>query len=374
MNNDAHGGSRQVAMVGCDEAQAQAWGQRLSLMGCAPVSFDSSDDFLRAVTRGTQGSHFDLLLVVLKDEGAWPVLTSMCKALRLPIFLVANALQRELLAEVLQAAEPEAQGASIDFAVLPVDDFEVELRVREALRRNETLLHPPSVNALFGDYQFIGSRKVVVHKGQDIRLKPREFELALLLFRNTGRLLERDWLWARCGWTRRSSAGAGCSTAAWRTSAASCRCTRTASSCCTQCTDGATSFAMCRARRLQAPWTTRDFRTRRTSRSGWGKSPRHGRRSLSGLGIAPAAAPGRPFVDEIPGAGADPLERCFARGLLRQHEHAALHPSLPEFGLAGIGAFQGLFEVQPARPAFREIEVDGVLGHGVSKNSSPQAV
>jgi len=194
MNNDAHGGSRQVAMVGCDEAQAQAWGQRLSLMGCAPVPFDSSDDFLRAVTRGTQGSHFDLLLVVLKDEGAWPVLTSMCKALRLPIFLVANALQRELLAEVLLAAEPEAQGASIDFAVLPVDDFEVELRVREALRRNETLLHPPSVNALFGDYQFIGSRKVVVHKGQDIRLKPREFELALLLFRNTGRLLERDWL------------------------------------------------------------------------------------------------------------------------------------------------------------------------------------
>jgi DNA-binding response OmpR family regulator len=176
MNNDAHGGSRQVAMVGCDEAQAQAWGQRLSLMGCAPVSFDSSDDFLRAVTRGTQGSHFDLLLVVLKDEGAWPVLTSMCKALRLPIFLVANALQRELLAEVLLAAEPEAQGASIDFAVLPVDDFEVELRVREALRRNETLLHPPSVNALFGDYQFIGSRKVVVHKGQDIRLKPRELD------------------------------------------------------------------------------------------------------------------------------------------------------------------------------------------------------
>lgn len=193
MNNDTHGGSRQVAMVDCDEAQAQAWGQRLSLMGCTPVPFDSSDDFLRAVTR-THGSHFDLLLVVLKDEGAWPVLTSMCKALRLPVFLVANALQRDLLAEVLLAAEPEAQGASIDFAVLPVDDFEVELRVREALRRNETLLHPPSVNALFGDYQFIGSRKVVVHKGQDIRLKPREFELALLLFRNTGRLLERDWL------------------------------------------------------------------------------------------------------------------------------------------------------------------------------------
>ncbi|HEX7865876.1 MAG TPA: winged helix-turn-helix domain-containing protein [Variovorax sp.] len=191
MNNDAHGDSRQVAMVGCDEAQTRAWGQKLRLMGCTPVVFDSSADFLRAATHG---SHFDLLLVVLKDEGAWPVLTSMCKALRLPIFLVANALQRELLAEVLSASDLESQGASIDFAVLPVDDFEVELRVREALRRNETLLHAQAVSALFGDYHFIGNRKVVVHKGEEIRLKPREFELALLLFRNAGRLLEREWL------------------------------------------------------------------------------------------------------------------------------------------------------------------------------------
>lgn len=186
-------GSRQVAMVGCDDAQTQSWGHRLRLMGCTPVRFDSSTDFLLAVTHGSQ---FGLLLVVLKDEGAWPVLTSMCKALRLPIFLVANALQRELLAAVLASADREPNGASIDFAVLPVDDFEVELRVREALRRNQSLLHPQSVSASFGDYQFLGSRKVVVHKGEDIRLKPREFELALLLFRNAGRLLERDWLLA----------------------------------------------------------------------------------------------------------------------------------------------------------------------------------
>jgi DNA-binding response OmpR family regulator len=186
-------GSRQVAMVGCDAAQAQAWGHRLQLMGCTTVRFDSSTDFLLAVTHGSQ---FGLLLVVLKDEGAWPVLTSICKALRLPIFLVANALQRDLLMEVLSAVDTEPHGATIDFAVLPVDDFEVELRVRESLRRNHTLLHPQSVSASFGEYQFIGSRKVVVHKGEDIRLKPREFELALLLFRNAGRLLERDWLLA----------------------------------------------------------------------------------------------------------------------------------------------------------------------------------
>lgn len=186
-------GSRQVAMVGCDEAQTQSWGHRLRLMGCTPVRFDSSSEFLLAVTHGSQ---FGLLLVVLKDEGAWPVLTSMCKALRLPIFLVANALQRELLAAVLSSVDSEPNGATIDFAVLPVDDFEVELRAREALRRNQTLLHPQTVSASFGDYQFLGSRKLVMHKGEDIRLKPREFELALLLFRNAGRLLERDWLLA----------------------------------------------------------------------------------------------------------------------------------------------------------------------------------
>lgn len=185
--------SRQVAMVGCDDAQAQAWGDKLRQMGCTPARFASSAEFLTAVTHGTQ---FGLLLIVLRDESTWPVLTSMCKALRLPIFLVANALQRELLAEVLSAAGTEPTGAGIDFAVLPVGDFEIELRVREALRRNETLLHPQAVSAVFGGYEFRGSRKVVVHKGTEIRLKPREFELALLLFRNAGRLLERDWLLA----------------------------------------------------------------------------------------------------------------------------------------------------------------------------------
>lgn len=191
MNNAQ--GSRHVAMVGCDKAQAKAWGQRLQQIGCTPAPFDSSADFLSAVTHGAP---FDLLLVVLKDEGAWPVLTAMCKALRIPIFLVVNALQRDLLNEVLAVTGSDSPGAGIDFAVLPVDDFEVELRVREALRRNETLLHPHSVSALFGNYHFLGSRKVVVHRGSEIRLKPREFELALLLFRNAGRLLEREWLLA----------------------------------------------------------------------------------------------------------------------------------------------------------------------------------
>lgn len=191
MNNAQ--GSRHVAMVGCDKAQAKAWGQRLQQIGCTSAPFDSSADFLSAVTNGAP---FDLLLVVLKDEGAWPVLTAMCKALRIPIFLVVNALQRDLLNEVLAVTGNDSPGAGIDFAVLPVDDFEVELRVREALRRNETLLHPLSVSALFGSYHFLGSRKVVVHHGSEIRLKPREFELALLLFRNAGRLLEREWLLA----------------------------------------------------------------------------------------------------------------------------------------------------------------------------------
>jgi len=189
----AQQGARRIAMVGCDEAQQAGWGNRLRLMGCDPVCFDDSTDFLLAITQGLQ---FGLLLVVLKDEGAWPILTAMCRALRIPIFLVARASQRDLLVDVLSAAGGETQGASIDFAVLPVDEFEVELRVRESLRRNRTLLQSHATAACFGDYQFLGERRVVVCHGTEVRLKPREFELALLLFRNAGRLLERDWLLA----------------------------------------------------------------------------------------------------------------------------------------------------------------------------------
>ncbi|WPG39110.1 winged helix-turn-helix domain-containing protein [Variovorax sp. EBFNA2] len=189
----AQQGARRIAMVGCDEAQEAGWGNRLRLMGCDPVCFGDSTDFLLAITQGQQ---FGLLLVVLKDEGAWPILTAMCRALRIPIFLVARASQRDLLVDVLSAAGGETLGASIDFAVLPVDEFELELRVRESLRRNRTLLQPQATAACFGDYQFLGERRVVAYGGTEVRLKPREFELALLLFRNAGRLLERDWLLA----------------------------------------------------------------------------------------------------------------------------------------------------------------------------------
>ncbi|KQX86587.1 winged helix-turn-helix domain-containing protein [Variovorax sp. Root473] len=186
-------GAHRIAMVGCDEAQEAGWGNRLRLMGCDPVAFDDSPDFLLALTQGLQ---FGLLLVVLKDEGAWPILTAMCRALHIPIFVVARASQRDLLVDVLSAAGSEAKGVSVDFAVLPVDEFEVELRVRESLRRNRTLLDPQATAACFGDYRFLGERRVVVCHGVEVRLKPREFELALLLFRNAGRLLARDWLLA----------------------------------------------------------------------------------------------------------------------------------------------------------------------------------
>ena len=47
---------------------------------------------------------------------------------------------------------------------------------------------------MFDGYRFLGPNRVVVHDDREVRLKPREFELALLLFRNSGRLLERDWI------------------------------------------------------------------------------------------------------------------------------------------------------------------------------------
>jgi DNA-binding response OmpR family regulator len=45
-----------------------------------------------------------------------------------------------------------------------------------------------------GDYCFLERRRVVLHREREVLLQPREFEFALQLFQNVGRVLTREWL------------------------------------------------------------------------------------------------------------------------------------------------------------------------------------
>jgi len=79
-----------------------------------------------------------------------------------------------------------------DFMTKPIRAKELTARVQAILRR----IYPPQEKAEYswGQYRFITSSQQLEINGQPVALKTKEYELALFLFRNLGRLLSRQYL------------------------------------------------------------------------------------------------------------------------------------------------------------------------------------
>lgn len=197
-----------IALVGCDKVRAVMLSEKLRSMGHVSATFDRGADFLVALGSGRK---FSLLLLTLQDEGGWTGIVAMCKVLHVPVLLVVDDAQRHMPVDELVAVREEAsKNHAIDFIVWPISDLDLDWRIRTLVRRMEVSPAPPvrNIDLAFDRYRFLGPNRVVMNDDQEVRLKPREFELALLLFRNSGQLLERDWilslLWGT-GVTRKDS-------------------------------------------------------------------------------------------------------------------------------------------------------------------------
>ena len=79
-----------------------------------------------------------------------------------------------------------------DFMVKPVRVGELTARVGALLRR----AYPAAVNEVleFGRYRFLPETRTLEMDSKPVELKNREYDLALFLFQNMGRLLSRDHL------------------------------------------------------------------------------------------------------------------------------------------------------------------------------------
>lgn len=175
-----------IAALDDDALQLDLIKQATEAMGHVCHTHLTGADLLRTLRRET----FDLLIVDwhLPDTTGPEVVRWVRKnvAARLPILFVTNRQEERDIMEGL------GSGAD-DFMVKPVRIGELHARVAALLRR----AYPDTSGggALeFGRYRFLPENRAIEVDNVPVELKNREYDLALFLFQNMGRLLSRDHL------------------------------------------------------------------------------------------------------------------------------------------------------------------------------------
>ncbi|MEO8060307.1 MAG: response regulator transcription factor [Burkholderiales bacterium] len=174
-----------VAALHDDSTQHQISQQALVDLGHDCFPFDSSVALLRALRHES----FDLLLIdwLLPDFSGLEVLRWARVQLkqRVPVLFVTEGRNE---ADVIEGL---AAGAD-DFMFKPVRLEELGARINALLRRS---YHRQQDAALvFGRYTLDAAARRVLVGSATVELKQKEFDLALFLFQNIGRLLSREHL------------------------------------------------------------------------------------------------------------------------------------------------------------------------------------
>ncbi|CAB3878131.1 response regulator transcription factor [Achromobacter mucicolens] len=182
-----------IASLEDDLDQARRIQQVLTAAGYACTSYHQSRDLLAAL----RTEAFDLVLLDwhLPDIDGDDVVRWLRTHIgaRIPVIFLTNRSAEDDLVEGLRA------GAD-DYIVKPMRPLELLARVAALLRRSQ-IAEPVDQTIEVARYRVDPAARVVTLDDVAITLAPKEFELALLFFRNIGRLMSRDVL-AECVWNR----------------------------------------------------------------------------------------------------------------------------------------------------------------------------
>ena len=150
------------------------------------VTSNNGNSFLRLVKNET----FDLILLDWNLPGTNGI--GILKVLREEMHSDVPVILLTLRGESTDIVAGLHAGAD-DFVVKPVDGDVLLARIEAIARRRSTGWSAEPVQT-FGNYMFDSAQEAVHHNGETTVLTSKEFQLALMLFRNMSRPLSRAYL------------------------------------------------------------------------------------------------------------------------------------------------------------------------------------
>lgn len=177
-----------IASLEDDVAQGALIQQTLEANGYSCTLFTKGRDLLAALPKSAP---FDLILLdwEVPDISGLDVLhwIRANNGYSVPVMFITSRTSEEDLVTGLQA------GAD-DYMVKPLRPAELHARVGALLRRSNVSFVNEQQAFTCGAYQIDPSAGTISLHGTPIELAPKEYDLALLFFRNPGRLFSRDVL------------------------------------------------------------------------------------------------------------------------------------------------------------------------------------
>lgn len=180
-------GAPRIAVLEDDASQAKLVEHWITSQGYLCRTFARGQDILQALLHDT----YDLAVLDWRvpDLSGEEVLKTLRKSLREPLpVLFTTARDRE--EDIVHALKSGAD----DYLVKPLRRLEFLARLEALLRRFHGPTRDPDQPVEVDGFRIDPQSRTLHKSGAMIDLTQKEFEMALLLFRNVGRLLSRSYL------------------------------------------------------------------------------------------------------------------------------------------------------------------------------------